>query len=96
MKMNDMVMVSVDDHISEPPDMFEKVLSGEALATAPKLMTAETGTNYWLYQGMKLPSVGLNAHDVSVADLDQHEPPSPRDSQQQGRPVGDQGIIAAA
>jgi predicted TIM-barrel fold metal-dependent hydrolase len=61
MQMNDMVLISVDDHISEPPDMFEKVLKGDALATAPKLMTAETGTNYWLYQGMKLPSVGLNA-----------------------------------
>lgn len=61
MQMNDMVLVSVDDHISEPPDMFEKVLSGDALKTAPKLMTAETGTNYWDYQGMKLPSIGLNA-----------------------------------
>ena len=61
MQMNDMVMISVDDHISEPPDMFEKVLSGEALKTAPKLMTADTGTNYWDYQGMKLPSIGLNA-----------------------------------
>lgn len=61
MKMNDMVIVSVDDHISEPPTMFDEHLSGEALATAPKLRTTEKGTNYWDYQGMKLPSVGLNA-----------------------------------
>src|SRR5687768_7578726 len=61
MKMNDMVIVSVDDHISEPPDMFDKHLSGEDLATAPKLMTSENGTNYWEYQGSKMPSVGLNA-----------------------------------
>jgi predicted TIM-barrel fold metal-dependent hydrolase len=61
MKMNDMVLISVDDHISEPPDMFDKHLSGDDLATAPKLMTSENGTNYWAYQGMQMPSVGLNA-----------------------------------
>jgi len=61
MNMNDLVVISVDDHISEPPDMFEKHLSGEHLASAPKFRTAEDGTNYWEYQGMKMPSVGLNA-----------------------------------
>jgi predicted TIM-barrel fold metal-dependent hydrolase len=61
MNMNDMVVISVDDHISEPPDMFDKHLSGEALASAPKLRTTESGTNYWEYQGLTLPSVGLNA-----------------------------------
>jgi len=61
MNMNDMVLISVDDHISEPPDMFKKHLSGENLATAPRLCTAADGTNYWEYQGMKMPSVGLNA-----------------------------------
>lgn len=61
MKMNDMVIISVDDHISEPPGMFDKHLKGDDLATAPKLMTTDKGTNYWSYQGMKLPSIGLNA-----------------------------------
>ena len=61
MKMNDMVIISVDDHISEPPDMFDKHLKGDDLATAPKLRTTADGTNYWEYQGMKMPSVGLNA-----------------------------------
>ena len=31
MQMNDMVIVSVDDHISEPPDVFANHLSGAAL-----------------------------------------------------------------
>jgi predicted TIM-barrel fold metal-dependent hydrolase len=61
MQMNDMVIVSVDDHVSEPGDMFDRHLSGEALATAPKLKQTETGTDYWEYQGMKMPSIGLNA-----------------------------------
>lgn len=61
MKLEDMVIVSVDDHICEPPGMFENHLSGSDLAEAPKLCTTESGTNYWEYQGIKMPSVGLNA-----------------------------------
>ncbi|HEX4937911.1 MAG TPA: amidohydrolase family protein [Candidatus Kapabacteria bacterium] len=61
MKMSDMVIVSVDDHISEPPDMFNRHLQGDDLATAPKFHTSPTGANYWTYQGMTMTSVGLNA-----------------------------------
>lgn len=46
MDMNEMAIISVDDHISEPPEMFDKHLSGEDLATAPKLRTNADGTNY--------------------------------------------------
>jgi predicted TIM-barrel fold metal-dependent hydrolase len=59
--MNDLVIVSVDDHVSEPVDMFDRHLSGHLLETAPKLKQTETGTDYWEYQGMRMPSVGLNA-----------------------------------
>ncbi len=61
MEMNDMVLISVDDHITEPPDMFEKHLSKEHLATAPQFGTDEKGKSFWTYQGMYMPSVGLNA-----------------------------------
>src|SRR5882724_11997598 len=61
MEMTDMVLVSVDDHICEPPDMFDRQLSGEALATAPKFLADENGRNFWAYQGLKYHSVGLNA-----------------------------------
>ncbi len=61
MKMNDMVIISVDDHITEPPDMFDKHLSKEHLATAPRFGTDENGKSFWTYQGMFMPSVGLNA-----------------------------------
>jgi predicted TIM-barrel fold metal-dependent hydrolase len=60
-KMNDLVIISVDDHISEPPGMFERHLSGDALASAPKFKTNAQGTDYWEYQGKRLPSIGLNA-----------------------------------
>jgi len=61
MKMDDMVIISVDDHISEPPDLFDRILSGRELATAPKLRSTNEGKDYWEYQGIKLPTVGLNA-----------------------------------
>ncbi len=61
MNMNDLVLISVDDHISEPPDMYDRHLKGDDLATAPKLKTNDKGQAYWEYQGMKMPSVGLNA-----------------------------------
>lgn len=61
MDMNDMVIISVDDHITEPPDMFDKHLSKDDLATAPQFGTDENGKSFWTYQGMFMPSVGLNA-----------------------------------
>jgi predicted TIM-barrel fold metal-dependent hydrolase len=61
MQMNDMVLVSVDDHITEPGTVFDNQLSGEALATAPKLRAKSDGSNYWEYQGRKIPSIALNA-----------------------------------
>jgi hypothetical protein len=56
MKMEDMVLISVDDHITEPADVFVNQLSGEALATAPTLKERENGANYWEYQGMQMGS----------------------------------------
>jgi len=60
MDMNDMVIISVDDHISEPPHLFSNHLSGEALASAPQFKQKSNGSNYWDYQGMKMSSVALN------------------------------------
>lgn len=61
MKKEDMILVSVDDHIVEPKGMFDQHLSGESLATAPTLIRDEKGMDFWWYEGMRLPSIGLNA-----------------------------------
>jgi predicted TIM-barrel fold metal-dependent hydrolase len=61
MQMNDMVLISADDHICEPPNMFDNQLSGELLASAPKNKTDRNGNNYWEYQGHIRPLTGLNA-----------------------------------
>ncbi|MGE3690310.1 MAG: amidohydrolase family protein [Novosphingobium sp.] len=61
MEMNDLLLVSVDDHLIEPGDMYDGHLSGELLASAPKLHTMNTGQSFWTYQGFRLPVTGLNA-----------------------------------
>ncbi|MCK9563744.1 MAG: amidohydrolase, partial [Bacteroidales bacterium] len=61
MHMNDMVLISTDDHLIEPPDMYDNHLSGDLLASAPKMKTNESGGEYWEYQDFKLPVTGLNA-----------------------------------
>jgi predicted TIM-barrel fold metal-dependent hydrolase len=55
-----MVIISVDDHISEPPHVFSNHLTGEAAAAAPHFKVKANGSSYWDYQGMKMASVALN------------------------------------
>ena len=61
MQMNDMTLVSVDDHICEPPDMWDGHLDAKWKSRAPKLITKEDGTNMWVFEGQQIPNVGLNA-----------------------------------
>src|ERR1700724_3000840 len=61
MPIDDMVLISADDHICEPPNMFDNQLSGALLASAPKNKTDRNGNNYWEYQGHIRPLTGLNA-----------------------------------
>ncbi len=54
MEMNDMVIISVDDHICEPPTCSTSTF-GRALASAPKYSIDRNGNNYWEYQGQAAP-----------------------------------------
>jgi predicted TIM-barrel fold metal-dependent hydrolase len=59
--IDDLILVSVDDHVVEPPDMFEGRLSGEAAERAPKVVKDHAGRDIWMFEGKPLPNVGLNA-----------------------------------
>ena len=61
MEPDDMILVSVDDHVVEPPDLFEGRLPAKYADVAPKYITREDGTNAWLYEGIELGNVALNA-----------------------------------
>ncbi len=61
MEIDEMVMVSVDDHVVEPPNLFDGRLPAKYKDLAPKFITNEDGTDAWLYEGQVLGNVALNA-----------------------------------
>ncbi|HZU47457.1 MAG TPA: amidohydrolase family protein, partial [Mycobacterium sp.] len=61
MELNDLVMVSVDDHVVEPPDVFDGRLPSKYVELAPKFVTNPDGTNVWHYNGETVSNVALNA-----------------------------------
>src|SRR5437899_2022816 len=61
MNIEDMIMVSVDDHVVEPPNLFDGRLPKKYEALAPKLIRRADGTDAWSYEGAEIPNIGLNA-----------------------------------
>ena len=61
MKLEDLVLVSVDDHVVEPPDMFERHVPAAYRDRAPRVVRTVKGDDVWEYEGMLRPNVGLNA-----------------------------------
>jgi len=61
MNVEDLILVSVDDHVIEPPDMFEGRVPAKFANEAPRVVRKEDGTDVWVYDGRELPSVGLSA-----------------------------------
>jgi predicted TIM-barrel fold metal-dependent hydrolase len=61
MRTEDLILVSVDDHVVEPPDVFERHLPDRYKDAAPKLVRKDSGIDVWAFQGMELPNIGLNA-----------------------------------
>lgn len=55
-------MISVDDHIVEPPDTFDGRLPAKFADRAPRIVEKEPGgAEVWVYDGVELPNVGFNA-----------------------------------
>ena len=61
MDIDDLILVSVDDHVVEPPDMFEGHLPERYVDLAPQAIRNDAGDDVWLYEGQELPNIGLNA-----------------------------------
>ncbi len=61
MLVDDLILVSVDDHVVEPPDLFSGRLSAAAEARAPRIERLANGREVWMFEGAALPNVGLNA-----------------------------------
>jgi predicted TIM-barrel fold metal-dependent hydrolase len=61
MQPDDLILVSVDDHVVEPPDLFEGHLAPEHMDQAPKVVHKDDGTAVWVYEDQEIPNIGLNA-----------------------------------
>ena len=54
-------VISVDDHIVEPPDTFEGRVPKKFAERAPRVVDTNDGGQTWMYDGHSLPNVGFNA-----------------------------------
>jgi predicted TIM-barrel fold metal-dependent hydrolase len=61
MNKDDMILISVDDHIVEPPDMFKNHLSKKYQDEAPRLVHNADGSDTWQFRDIVIPNVALNA-----------------------------------
>jgi predicted TIM-barrel fold metal-dependent hydrolase len=51
--MDDMILVSIDDHYIEPPDIFTKHVPAKWVDDVPKVVRNEEGADEWVFQGEK-------------------------------------------
>jgi hypothetical protein len=61
MRTEDLILVSVDDHVVEPPHMFEGRLPKKYEHLSPRVVHKDDGTDVWTYEGVEIPNIGLNA-----------------------------------
>jgi predicted TIM-barrel fold metal-dependent hydrolase len=61
MQADDLILVSVDDHLVEPPDLFTGKLPAQFADAAPKVVRKPDGSDVWVFNGVEIPNVGLNA-----------------------------------
>jgi predicted TIM-barrel fold metal-dependent hydrolase len=61
MDVEDMTLISVDDHVLEPIDVFVDRVPRRYADDAPRVVTDDDGRQRWVYQGKPLAFVGDNA-----------------------------------
>jgi hypothetical protein len=53
-------ILSVDDHLIEPPDLFDGRMPAGYVDVAPRVVD-DDGRQQWLFEGNLYPNIGLNA-----------------------------------
>jgi len=56
-----MILISVDDHVIEPPDLFAGRLPGKYKDDAPRMVHRDDGTDVWTFRQYTIPNSALNA-----------------------------------
>ena len=55
------VLVSVDDHLVEPPDTFDGRMPGKYAESGPRVIEQPDGSQVWLFEDRVIPNSGTNA-----------------------------------
>jgi predicted TIM-barrel fold metal-dependent hydrolase len=61
MNAGDLIMISVDDHVVEPPGMFDGRIPGKYRDLAPRVIRQPDGADVWAFNDSLIPNIGLNA-----------------------------------
>ncbi|MCX4097104.1 amidohydrolase family protein [Nocardia sp. alder85J] len=61
MDVNDLILVSIDDHVVEPPDMFKNHTPAKLADLMPRVIVDDQGIDRWMYRGNPVGVTGLNA-----------------------------------
>jgi len=61
MRMEDMILISTDDHVLEPPDLFTKRVPAKFRDDAPKVVRFASGGERWTFEGRLMVSVTPSA-----------------------------------
>ena len=61
MQRDDLILVSVDDHVCEPADMFDAHVPTKYKHLAPRVVEEEDGVQQWWYGDIRGRNLGLNA-----------------------------------
>jgi predicted TIM-barrel fold metal-dependent hydrolase len=64
-------LISVDDHVLEPPHVWVDRVPRKDRDRAPHMEEDENGLDYWVYEGKRYPSSGLN---VALKSTDEYTP----------------------
>ena len=59
--VDDLILISVDDHLIEPPDLFAEHLPARYLDRAPKLVRNDEGSDVWVFGKVVMETAALNA-----------------------------------
>jgi predicted TIM-barrel fold metal-dependent hydrolase len=102
MQLDDLILVSVDDHVVEPPHLFEGRLPERWQSVAPRMTRREDGTDVWLYEGKEIANIGLNAvagrppeeYGMEPTSLDEMRPGC-YDIDQRVRDMDANGVLAS-
>jgi len=59
--IDDLILISVDDHLIEPPDLFAGHLDAKYLDRAPQLVRNDEGSDVWKFGELVMETAALNA-----------------------------------